>query len=351
MTVDCEKFDRVALDLLYEELDELTSAAAKRHLEHCSRCRGIGSRLRATQKLGTLPLVEPPVGLKERILAAEKQASRGLDARQRVGRIISILAGYAMRPQLAMAALLLLMIGSSLLFLRARPGERSDVQVTERGVPESENESVALIPVPEKPEELEGHAEPPAPVEAPSTADLEPEQDRQSQERSKAAGDDTASAFKEAMAEYERHHFAEAEQRFDAIAATGGADAARAQQMAARAARDRGGCPAAIERFERLSTRYAGSDIGYDAAWQAAECYRNLGDVERAKRVLRPLLTVADYRVRAEALLSELEAQNPVVASRKAAEKPAAKAGVEAEASEGKAAAPPAKSAPATDEK
>ncbi len=39
--MDCEKFDRVVLDLLYEELDELTAAAARRHMEHCARCRGI----------------------------------------------------------------------------------------------------------------------------------------------------------------------------------------------------------------------------------------------------------------------------------------------------------------------
>src|SRR5687768_996022 len=99
--MDCEKFDRVVLDLLYAELDELTAASAKRHTEHCTRCRGILSELRATREVGSLPLVDPPEGLELKILEAERQARRGLPARQRVGRVISLLAGYAMRPQLA----------------------------------------------------------------------------------------------------------------------------------------------------------------------------------------------------------------------------------------------------------
>jgi len=79
--VDCEKFDRVVLDLLYEELDELTSAAAKRHMDHCSRCRAIGSGLRATREVGILPLIEAPAGLEERILETERRARAQLPLR------------------------------------------------------------------------------------------------------------------------------------------------------------------------------------------------------------------------------------------------------------------------------
>ncbi len=121
--MDCEKFDRIVLDLLYDELDELTHAAAKRHMEHCARCRAIGSGLRATREVGVLPLVEPPDGLELRILEAEQRATQLLPVGKRLGRGLSLLAGYAMRPQLAMAALLMLAIGSSLFFLRAQPGE------------------------------------------------------------------------------------------------------------------------------------------------------------------------------------------------------------------------------------
>ena len=35
--MDCEKFESTLLDELYDELDEVTSAAAKRHVSGCSR--------------------------------------------------------------------------------------------------------------------------------------------------------------------------------------------------------------------------------------------------------------------------------------------------------------------------
>ena len=128
--MDCEKFDRIVLDLLYDELDELTTAATRRHMEHCARCRAIGSGLRATREVGALPLVEPPEGLEQRILRAEEQATHLLPIGKRLGRGLSLLASYAMRPQVSMAALLMLMIGSSLFFLRAQPGDREHVLVT-----------------------------------------------------------------------------------------------------------------------------------------------------------------------------------------------------------------------------
>jgi hypothetical protein len=102
--MDCERFDRIVLDLLYDELDELTAAAARRHLDQCARCRGIMAGLRATREVGALPLVDPPDGLELRILEAERQMRAQLPLRQRAGRAVSVLAGYAMRPQLAMAA-------------------------------------------------------------------------------------------------------------------------------------------------------------------------------------------------------------------------------------------------------
>jgi hypothetical protein len=151
--MDCEKFDRIVLDLLYGELDELTEAAAKRHIEHCSRCKGISSGLRATREVGALALVDPPDSLELGILEAERRLNAELPLTKKLGRGVSILAVYAMRPQLAMAALLLLMIGSSLFFLRSRPSSRSDVLVTEQGAPESEAEhekspQIAFAPAP-----------------------------------------------------------------------------------------------------------------------------------------------------------------------------------------------------------
>jgi hypothetical protein len=86
-----------------------------------------------------LPLVEAPAGLDTSILQAARDAQRNLPVARRIGRAISWAGSYAMRPQMAMAALLVLMLGSSIIFLRSKPdrsGALSRVSVTERGVPE-----------------------------------------------------------------------------------------------------------------------------------------------------------------------------------------------------------------------
>ena len=37
--MDCEKFDQIIIDAVYDELDELTLAAAKRHADSCQHCQ------------------------------------------------------------------------------------------------------------------------------------------------------------------------------------------------------------------------------------------------------------------------------------------------------------------------
>jgi hypothetical protein len=364
--VDCEKFDRVVLDLLYDELDELTSAAAKRHMEHCARCRDIGSGLRATRQIGILPLVEAPAGLEDRILAAEQKARTHLPARQRFGRAVSVMAGYAMRPQLAMAALLLLMIGSSLVFLRARPGERDRVRVTERGVPESEAESVAVVPIPEKARAGENNehgadesearrersaAATPAPEEAAAGAaskDGDKPMDSVATAEGAADGGTGDAVFDQAMSDFRAGRYGEAQKNFDVVASAGGGNAPTAALFAARSVRSDSGCSAAAPRFETVSTKHRGSNVGNEAAWQAADCYRSLGQIEDAKRNYKLLVGVAGYAERAELALNEMEQSR--VAAKAPAAKPAAaapppakaKASKPAEKSETKKAAPPA---------
>src|SRR5438477_11441539 len=122
--MDCERFDQIIIDAVYEELDELTLAAAKRHADGCPHCQAAWSGLRATRKIGILPLVEAPAGIESRILQAARDAHLDLPWPKRIGRAISWAGSYAMRPQTAMAALLLLMLGSSLIFVRAKPDRR-----------------------------------------------------------------------------------------------------------------------------------------------------------------------------------------------------------------------------------
>jgi len=360
--VDCEKFDRIVLDLLYEELDELTTAAAERHMEHCSRCRGIGSGLRATREIGALPLVEPPGGLEARILAAERSVRAELPLRQRLGRSISVLAGYAMRPQLAMAALLLLMIGSSLLFLRARPGARESVRVTERGAPEAENETVTVVPLPARARagepETEARPAPAAEREAkreksaaapedegfaapPAAGAAEADNDRGERKAQTGAtsGDDQ---YDRAMEDYRSGRYAEAQKNFDGVATRGGGNAPSAELFAAQAVRNQSGCAAAAPRFEAINSRHRGTGIGNEAAWQAGDCYRALGQGENARRNYQQLVGVSGYDDRAQRALAALDeplaAKTAAKSDSPAAPKPAAPGA-------GKKAAPKAKPA------
>src|SRR5690606_26732178 len=64
---------------------------------------------------------------------------------QRAARTWTIVTGYAMPPQLAMAVHLMFMIRSSLLFLRRRPGaQHSAMQVTDRGTPPPNRDQLAV---------------------------------------------------------------------------------------------------------------------------------------------------------------------------------------------------------------
>jgi hypothetical protein len=345
--MDCEKFDRIVLDLLYGELDELTDAAARRHIEHCARCKAVSAGLRATREVGTLPLVDPPEGLELGILEAERKANARLPLRKKLGRGVSILAVYAMRPQLAMAALLLLMIGSSLFFLRAQPGARDSVLITERGTPEAEAEHVAILPAPERraapaastmpkaagakgdalaqrersdetprdAEEAPGAAAPQAVAE---NKDQAPEGD------GLAAATTPADSLDAASAAFQGGRYVEAQRRFEEIAARGGSDAPAAALQAVEALRRQRGCPAAAPRYEEVHSRFRDTPSGSEAAWQAGDCYRALGELSRARQSLEALLEVAEYRSRAETALADLKTreeqvrEEQVVAARKA---------------------------------
>jgi hypothetical protein len=358
--MDCEKFDRIVLDLLYGELDELTEAAARRHIEHCSRCKGVSSGLRATREVGALALVDPPDSLELGILEAERRMNAKLPLGKRLGRGVSILAVYAMRPQLAMAALLLLMIGSSLFFLRARPGAQDSVLVTERGTPEAEAEQhVAIVAAPERaaaPAPLASAAAMPklasAKSEAVGARDHDADKPGEASGELEAAKSDdakgapsdaeplpgtepAADSMDAASAAFSGGRYVEAQRRFEEIAARGGSEAPSAALQAVEALRRQRGCPAAAPRYDDVHQRYPDSAPGNEAAWQAGDCYRALGELSKARQSLEGLLQVAEYRSRAEAALQELTLREQQVAS------------ANAQARKAKAAAPPAAGAPA----
>jgi TolA-binding protein len=310
--MDCERFDRIVLDLLYDELDELTAASARRHVDQCARCRGILAGLRATREVGTLPLVDPPAGLELSILEAEQRARSRLPLQQRLGRGVSVLAGYAMRPQLAMAALLLLAIGSSLIFFRARPGDRNSMSVTERGVPEADNDLVAVVPAASRDRAADAHGPPPAPAqaekkEAAASATRPGATQTAEPEPAESPGD---SAFQAALGALKEGRNKDAREQFESVAARGGADAPQAAFHAAEAAKNELGCSEAAKLFDQVPFHYPGTRAGYDATFQAARCYESTGDVEKARRNYQALLDEPSYTERARNALALLERAN-----------------------------------------
>jgi hypothetical protein len=331
--MDCEKFDHVLMDLLYAELDELTHASAHRHAVQCQRCRGVFAGMRATRDVGTLPPIDPPSDLETRILDAERQVRHDLPFRARIGRTLTIAAGYAMRPQLAMAALLLLMIGSSLLLLRPRPtpGPNARVHVTEHGTPTPEGELIVSLspsgeatvasPVATAVSVASAEPRPVVPVVpgVPPTHVAVAEQDEV--DRARAEADDRAYAA--AMESFRAGYHSRAVEQFDAIVKDSGKNAPAAELYGALAAEQASGCAAALPRFDSVSAGNVNSSLGHQATWHSATCRAQLGHNRRALLDFQKLLLVPAYQQRARQALAQL-AQVPEVAALKDRTAPAA---------------------------
>jgi hypothetical protein len=397
--MDCEKFDQIIIDAVYDELDELTLAAAKRHADSCQHCQAAWSGLRATRKIGILPLVEAPAGMEAHIMKAAREAHRNLPWPKRVGRAISWAGNYAMRPQMAMAALLVLMLGASITILRARPDRTaafSRVSVTERGVPEQAVEEpragkaasddrvpalppagrlakrdeeksagppAAVAPAPfaaapgDRPAESEGRGLKGGSEKYESAPDLRPkvaaaEDLAQNSVPQRSAGGSVArrapaapapepaagfgagqaaataapqDAFASAMELYNAGRYAEAERAFDEIEASRSKDAPRAAFMAAKSSDGAFGCGKAASKYETVWARYSATSSGAEALLLAAECNMKMANYSKARDLLMQLRTVAGYRDRAEAKLSDLNIlqQQQVAAKARAAPPPA----------------------------
>jgi len=261
--MDCETFEKVVIERVFQELDELTSGAAQRHVAHCSRCRAIEANLRATREVACLPPVELPAGFVESVLALEPTVRKRLPWRERFGRAISIMAGYAMRPELTMGALSLLLIGSSLFVLRTRPAGRELVQITERGVPESESLPDPLPP-PSSP--------PPTPSSGAPASALE---------------------------------------REPPTADTASANGQQTLSLLLRTIKLKG-CASALPRLEQLRTAEFGTALGHEATFHAALCYQNLGRTESARRLFLELSGgTSVWRQKAQRQLDAMAAPGP----------------------------------------
>jgi TolA-binding protein len=416
--MDCEKFESTLLDELYDELDEVTSAAAKRHVGGCARCAALLSGLKATRRLAVLPIVEPPADLEDRILAAAKEAQKVVPIGRRMSNVVSLAGSWAMRPQSAMAALFLVMIGTSALLIKGKVAKppSSTMIVSEQGEPvaSAAPDTVALAPPAAAPDngvqkdsktasavaaatataaasalapngyasggdldglvaraprakvaddkpkglldDLEegsrggaGGAPPPpaahyasgasglghlannlqsgpgAPQSAPAQPAMPAPQGAQAPQALGGYGspkkDESNSPaekqqqtppsdFDNAMIAYNAGDYATATQLWDNGARNGDLNAALWE---ARAIRESSGCGAAAARFDRVAQQAGVSVVAYDAMFDAAKCYRALGQYDAARARLNQLLLVPSYINRAQ---NELNAMGPKAATK-----------------------------------
>jgi hypothetical protein len=324
--MDCEKFESVMMDELYGELDELTSAAAKRHIAGCARCSSRIGGLRATRRVAVVPLVDPAPDLEERILGAAERAWIAAPPRPRLAQVISLAGSWAMRPQTATAAVFLVMIGTSVLLLRgksARAPVGDEVTVTEQGTPapvaptssgsaDSPVEpSLAKARAPAPGAEAKAPAAAPAYAlrEAPATAGGGAGAARGAAEstafkKAERSDEQADEPFDAAVRSYRAGRFDEATRAFDALAPS---DANAPDLWAARSVRESKGCRAAVARFDRTATRRRRTSPGWDALLEGGLCYRALGELSAARSRLTSLLDVDSHKDRARAELDRID--------------------------------------------
>lgn len=367
LTMNCEKFEPMLLDELYGELDEVTSAAVKRHVASCSRCAGLLNGMRATRRAATsaLSMTEVPAGLEDRILSAVASTPPPVQP-GRAAHVLSWAGRWAMRPQTAMAAVFLLMIGTSAFVIRSRRSEPAfAVSVTENGEPsvaasavadyESlDNKAAAAAHGAGTPAAIGRPASPAMPVPtvaAKSAAESEegalaargsvgsgtrardlqgvdgddeaklarseianaagpagapepPSDLAPSQKGAPAKRSQAQDSFSAGMSAYRSRDFGEAVRQFDEAAKSGDQNAAL---WAAKSVRDGSGCAAAIGRFDAVASKSNGTWLGNEATLESARCQIATGQLDSARTKLTKLTHVTSHATAAQQALAELD--------------------------------------------
>jgi hypothetical protein len=341
--MDCEKFEASLVDELYEELDELTSAAAKRHVAGCVRCASRLGGLRAARRVAVLPRVEPSLDLEDRILSAARDAQMVVPVGRRLSRAVSLAGSWAMRPQTAMAAVFILMVGSSVLFVRrSKVADSGSVTVTAQGRPASESQTSApSADIPTPPLDFRAAAAahgaqntyPPTPAASAAPAG---EGGLSSKERSalpKGASDSISedfslpAAIRVAPAKSDSKGPFDFAQKSSLAAAGGGASASNgtlaasqsgpyaadsrttdfsATLLAADALRGPSDCGAATESYDQVAQQAWGTQAGYEATFKAGLCYQAVAENDLALQRFQRLITVPKYAPRAQELINKL---------------------------------------------
>ncbi len=407
--MDCTAAQSLLLDEIYGDLvDDDDSVELATHVAGCPACGEEFVRLKAYRADFAVPAIEVPVGLGARIMAAVDAAAAKTSAAnalpvapsvrassrppwaRTLSAVVSHAGAWAMRPQTAMAAVFLLMVGSSAWLLREHSrGETSALEAEgkERGAPLAP--PAAATPASEfDPEAARaahglsgaggGGPKPPSPalpaqgqgfgegeskakrgLEAPAdlggparvaaeTATAAADRDdayggdgKRSEGRAKSASAEELSKNEagdtsSAMAHYRAGRFDDATAGFDTLARQGDANA---ELWAARSVREGHGCRTALTRFDHLGGTTLGTPAGNDATMDGALCYRALGQIEASTQRLQRLLAYDGYSAKARA---EIENNHRILVARKEAQAGASAGGAASPRAAPKAATKPA---------
>ncbi len=214
-----------------------------------------------------------------------------------------------MRPQLAMAALLLLMIGSSLLFVRQDPAGRGQVSVTE---PARRRRLHSRCPGVLRLSSVEGDGTPPWPRAVPRT--------HPHSRKSRAPATQMRWQPITRVATRRQSGCSVRSQP------RGGEKAASAALHEGHAARNGSSCQRAARLYDGVAERFAGTTLAEEASWHAASCYQALGELSRARAHYAALESSSAFRERASAALAGVDESlaSTAAAARTEASAPAA---------------------------
>lgn len=242
---------------------------------------------------------------------------------RRVSFAISRAGKWAMRPQTAMATVFLVMVGTSVLFIRGRPPRApasASVTVTEEGSPAPVTVAPLIRARSEGPSSPPGSPDARLPVNVGGPPLDQARRDpiaavssRAPQERAPVAagassvddadrGLDDARPFDDALRMVQARRFDDALRAFDALAPR----STNAELWAARCVRESKGCRAALPRFDKVAQRAGQTPSGWDARLEGALCFRAIGDFGAARARLAALLGVDSHKDRARVELERL---------------------------------------------
>jgi TolA-binding protein len=348
--VDCEKLDALAMELVYDELDARAAEEARLHLLGCTRCAAVVERLRGGLRAAeALPLESPSSLLEARILASSSAARPPVPWHRRASRAIAVAGTWAMRPQIAMAAVVVLMIGTSAVLLRrSSPTAAQRTRVTDEGTP------IATLDQPAEGAPALVGARPGAPQKLDAIGGLEDGKKKRKAEaeadkdRGEAANDESvaleektaaragakggdkeaadglvasppsaaasanavgasATSYDDAMAAYKASRWEDAQRGFDA-AASAGVRTSSSLLYAARSLRAQGKCTDALVRFRKVVDGYPGTTDAANAALEGGECARTNGDTATARSLFEKAKESTATRSRAETAIASLDA-------------------------------------------